>query len=61
MILASTVEQTSNGIIIQADRTDVVWILWMPGSSRFLLKPLLEEAQRFLAGVLQMCDEDTFV
>lgn len=28
MILASTVEQTSNGIIIQADRTDVVWILW---------------------------------
>jgi hypothetical protein len=29
MILASTVEQSSDGLSLQADRSDGVWILWM--------------------------------
>ena len=34
MILASTVEQTSDGLSLQADRSDGVWILWMLGISQ---------------------------
>lgn len=31
MIIASTMQQTTKGITLQVDRSDVVWIVWILG------------------------------